>query len=107
MHLISLAEDELKIELQGVQYSSVSNATKQNSVEDMEAGGESLPDFQQIAEDAANISKVVMPRKKMRLYEAMQLKRHGINQYTISQRVLLSANSFVNEQYPIKVIPNK
>ncbi|CAK9161765.1 unnamed protein product [Ilex paraguariensis] len=65
--------DELKIELQGVQYSSVSNATKQNSVEDTEAGGESLPDFQQIAEDAANISKVVMPRKKRRLYEAMQI----------------------------------
>ncbi|CAK9179655.1 unnamed protein product [Ilex paraguariensis] len=67
--------DELKIELQDVQCSSVSNATKQNSVEDTEAGGESLPDFQQIAQDAANISKMVMPRKKRRLYEAMQVNK--------------------------------
>ncbi|CAK9144638.1 unnamed protein product [Ilex paraguariensis] len=52
--------------------SSVSNTSKQNSADDTEAGGESLPDLQQIAEDAANISKFVMSRKKRRLYEAMQ-----------------------------------
>ncbi|CAK9167541.1 unnamed protein product [Ilex paraguariensis] len=63
--------DELKIELQGVQYSSVSNTSKQNSVDETEAGGESLPDLQQIAEDAASISKVVTSRKKRRLYEAI------------------------------------
>ncbi|CAK9167542.1 unnamed protein product [Ilex paraguariensis] len=74
-HEMSILEkqyhDELKIELQGVQYSSVSNTSKQNSVDDTEAGGESLPDLQQIAEDAASISKVVTSRKKRRLYEAI------------------------------------
>ena len=66
--------DELKMELQGVQYPSVSNANKQNSTDDTEDGEEPLPDLQQVAEDAANMSKVVMSRKKRKLYEAMQVK---------------------------------
>ncbi|KAA8530201.1 hypothetical protein F0562_004910 [Nyssa sinensis] len=65
--------DELKMELQGVQYSSVSNVNKQKSAEDAEAQEDSLPDMQQIVEDNANLSKVVMSRKKRRLYEAMQI----------------------------------
>ena len=66
--------NELQLELQGVQYSSsVSNVNKRSSVEDTEAGEESLPDMQQIAEDSTTMSKVVMSRKKRRLYEAMQV----------------------------------
>ncbi|CAL5371802.1 unnamed protein product [Camellia sinensis] len=65
--------DELKMELQGVQYSSVSNANKQNSAEDMEAGEKSLSDLQQVEKDHANIEKVVMSRKKRGLLEAMKI----------------------------------
>ena len=66
--------NELQLELQGVQYSSsVSNMNKQSSVEDAEAWEESLPNMQQIAEDTTTMSKVVMSRKKRRLYEAMQV----------------------------------
>ncbi|KAA8548142.1 hypothetical protein F0562_004597 [Nyssa sinensis] len=65
--------DKLKMELQCVQYSPVSNVNKQTSAEDAEAREDSLPDMQQIAEDSANMSKVVMSRKKRRLYEAMQI----------------------------------
>ncbi|XP_010660865.1 pescadillo homolog isoform X2 [Vitis vinifera] len=76
--------NELQLELQGVQYSSsVSNMNKQSSVEDTEAWEESLPDMQQIAEDTTTMSKVVMSRKKRRLYEAMQIgkerKRAHVN----------------------------
>lgn len=65
--------DELKMELQGVQYSSVSNANKQNSAEDVEAGEKSLSDLQQVEKDHANIEKVVMSRKKRGLLEAMKI----------------------------------
>ncbi|KAK9272607.1 hypothetical protein L1049_002982 [Liquidambar formosana] len=76
--------DELKMELQGIQYSSsVSNMNKQISVEDTGAREEPVPDLQQIAEDTVNMSKVVMSRKKRRLYEAMQIgkerKRSNVN----------------------------
>lgn len=76
--------NELQLELQGVQYSSsVSNMNKQSSVEDAEAWEESLPNMQQIAEDTTTMSKVVMSRKKRRLYEAMQIgkerKRAHVN----------------------------
>lgn len=76
--------NELQLELQGVQYSSsVSNMNKQSSVEDTEAWEESLPNMQQIAEDTTTMSKVVMSRKKRRLYEAMQIgkerKRAHVN----------------------------
>lgn len=66
--------DELKMELQGVQYSAaISKVDKQSSDQESEGGEDSaLPD-QQIADDNANLSKVVMSRKKRKLYEAMQV----------------------------------
>ncbi|EXC20337.1 Pescadillo-like protein [Morus notabilis] len=73
--------DELKMELQGVSYSS--STSKQVSVEETEVREESLPDAEQIAQDTANMSKVVMSRKKRRLYEAIEIgkqrKRDEIN----------------------------
>ncbi|KAK6928379.1 BRCT domain [Dillenia turbinata] len=67
--------DELKIELQGVGYSSAPSAITQNTSEDAEAKEESGPNLNQIAEDAASMAKVAMPRKKRRLYEAMQISK--------------------------------
>ncbi|KAK1576815.1 hypothetical protein Q3G72_016686 [Acer saccharum] len=63
--------DELKMELQVTQ-SSALDTNKQSSGEDMEAREESLPDIQQIANDTANMSKVLMSCKKRGLYEAMK-----------------------------------
>lgn len=74
--------DELKTELQGIPYSS--SATKQTSVEDMEVGEVSLPDLQQVAEDTTNMSKVMMPRKKRGLLEAIQVKLPTILKYFFS-----------------------
>lgn len=67
--------EELKMELKGVQYSAGSNANKQNSAEDTEAAEESLPEaqVQQVAEDVASMAKVLMPRRKRKLYEAMKI----------------------------------
>ncbi|KAK3033058.1 hypothetical protein RJ639_035684 [Escallonia herrerae] len=62
--------DELIMELQGVQKSSVSNLSNNESAEN---GGESVPDLQQIAEDAANMPSVMMSRKKRGLLKAMQI----------------------------------
>ncbi|KDO55160.1 hypothetical protein CISIN_1g040664mg [Citrus sinensis] len=63
--------DELKMELDGFKYSSsVSDATKQKSGEDMETGEEPLPDVQQISTE--DMSKLLMSRKKRGLYEAMK-----------------------------------
>lgn len=59
---------ELKMELQGEQYSSVSNAAL--NIETSEA---SAPDNPQIDEDVTNMSKVIMTRKKRKLYEAMKV----------------------------------
>ncbi|PON84254.1 Pescadillo [Trema orientale] len=74
-------EDEIKIELQGASYSSA--APNQTSAEDMEVGEESLPDLQQVAEDTTSMSKVMMPRKKRGLLEAImkgkQRKRDQVN----------------------------
>ncbi|XP_052197651.1 pescadillo homolog [Diospyros lotus] len=67
--------DELKMELEGAQYSSVLSLNKQKPSEEVEAGEESILDLQQVADDAANMSKVVMSRRKRRLYEAMQIGR--------------------------------
>ncbi|KAH7577312.1 hypothetical protein JRO89_XS01G0235000 [Xanthoceras sorbifolium] len=64
--------DELKMELQSTQSSSASDMNKQSSGEDMEAREESLPDMQQIANDTANMSKILMSRKKRGLYEAIK-----------------------------------
>lgn len=64
--------DELKMELDGFKYSSsVSAATKQKSDEDMETFEEPLPDVQQIS--TADMSKLLMSRKKRGLYEAMKV----------------------------------
>ncbi|CDP02070.1 unnamed protein product [Coffea canephora] len=60
--------DELKLELQGTQYPSIVDTVKQN-----DAVEESFSNLLQITEDADNMSKVVMPRKKRKLYEAMQI----------------------------------
>jgi len=67
--------EELKMELKGVQYSAGSNANKQNSAEDTQAAEESLPEaqVQQVAEDVASMAKVLMPRRKRKLYEAMKI----------------------------------
>lgn len=65
--------DELKMELNGVQYSAGSSANKQNSAEETKAGEESLPESQQDADDAANLSTVLMSRKKRKLLEAMEI----------------------------------
>lgn len=64
--------EEVKMELQGVPYSS--SVTTQTSVQDMEVGEESLPDLQQVAEDTTNMSKVMMSRKKRGLLEAIEVK---------------------------------
>ncbi|KAK6913075.1 BRCT domain [Dillenia turbinata] len=67
--------DELKMELQGVGYSSIPSDKDQNTIEDAEAKEESGPDPNQIADDAASMAKVAMPRKKRRLYEAIQISK--------------------------------
>ncbi|KAK9119796.1 hypothetical protein Scep_017889 [Stephania cephalantha] len=75
--------DELKMELQGVPYTtreSISNETdRQSPAETTDGKEESLinvlpdPDPDQIAKDASSMATVVMSRKKRRLYEAMQI----------------------------------
>ncbi|KAL0422847.1 UNVERIFIED_CONTAM: Pescadillo [Sesamum latifolium] len=60
--------EELKVELQGAEYSAPSS-----DIEGRDAEGDTIPDLQQLAEDAANMSKVVMPRKKRKLLEAMEI----------------------------------
>lgn len=64
---------ELKKELHGEQFSSIPSAIKSKSAEDSGDGAEILPELQRVADDAANMSKVVMSRKKRRLYEAMKI----------------------------------
>ncbi|KAF8399759.1 hypothetical protein HHK36_015630 [Tetracentron sinense] len=65
--------EQLKMELQGELYSaSLSNKNMQSSVEITETREEFLPDLEQVVEDAASMSKVLMSRKKRSLYEAMQ-----------------------------------
>jgi pescadillo protein len=64
--------DELKLEVDGVQYSSTASDNKQSSSKGTEAR-ESEPDLQQIVQDYANRSTVVMSRRKRGMYEAMQV----------------------------------
>lgn len=64
--------DELKLEVDGVQYSSTASDNKQRSSKGTEAR-ESEPDLQQIVQDYANRSTVVMSRRKRGMYEAMQV----------------------------------
>lgn len=67
--------DELKLELQGGKYpSAISKLDKQLPDQENEGGEDTnLPDYQQMAEDTDNLSKVMMSRKKKNLYEAMQV----------------------------------
>lgn len=64
--------NELKLEVDGVQYSSIASDNKQSSSKETEAR-ESEPDLQQIVQDHANRSTVVMSRRKRGLYEAAQV----------------------------------
>lgn len=64
---------ELKKELHGEQFSSIPSVIKSKSAEDTGDVEEILPELQRVADDAANMSKVVMSRKKRRLYEAMKV----------------------------------
>ncbi|XAR51908.1 hypothetical protein NMG60_11006704 [Bertholletia excelsa] len=70
--------EELKKELQGFQFSSILNANKQNTTEDREAHEEeSVPDLQQEVADAANMSKVVMSRRRRKIYEAIEIGKQA------------------------------
>ncbi|KAK6136663.1 hypothetical protein DH2020_029607 [Rehmannia glutinosa] len=60
--------EELNLELQGSQYSALSS-----DIEVKDAEGDAVPNMQQIVEDAANMSKVLMPRRKRKLLEAMEI----------------------------------
>ncbi|KAK6159547.1 hypothetical protein DH2020_006861 [Rehmannia glutinosa] len=60
--------EELNLELQGSQYSALSS-----DIEAKDAEGDAVPNMQQIVEDAANMSKVLMPRRKRKLLEAMEI----------------------------------
>ncbi|KAJ6834593.1 pescadillo-like protein [Iris pallida] len=64
--------DELNMELQGITYSSsIKNPTA--STEIVDSKDDKAIDPEQVAEDARNLSKVSMSRKKRKLYEAMQI----------------------------------
>jgi pescadillo protein len=65
--------DELKMEVKGVQDSSTASDNKQSSSKEMEAREESEPDLEQMAQDHANMSKIVMSRNKRNLLEAMEV----------------------------------
>ncbi|KAK6159546.1 hypothetical protein DH2020_006860 [Rehmannia glutinosa] len=60
--------EELNLELQGSQYSALSS-----DIEAKDAEGDAVPNMQQIVEDASNMSKVLMPRRKRKLLEAMEI----------------------------------
>lgn len=64
--------NELKLEVDGVQYSSTASDNKQSSSKETEAR-ESEPDLQQIVQDHANRSTVLMSRKKRGLYQAIEV----------------------------------
>lgn len=64
--------DELKMEVDGVQHSSTASDNKQSSSKETEAR-ESEPDLQQIVQDHAKMSEVLMSRRKRGIYEAMQV----------------------------------
>ncbi|PKI79164.1 hypothetical protein CRG98_000456, partial [Punica granatum] len=77
--------DELKMELVGAQYSgAAAHQEKETVAEDAEARDQlSAPDVKQVVEDIDTLSKVVMSRKKRRLYEAMKMgkerKKAGVD----------------------------
>lgn len=61
---------ELKLELQGVHYYANSN-----EVEGKDAEGDAAYDLNQIAEDAANMSKIGMSGKNRKQWEAMKVRQ--------------------------------
>ncbi|XP_057969849.1 pescadillo homolog [Malania oleifera] len=78
---------ELKLELQGVQYSaSVSNMEKAEG--ELVGGEESGPNLQQIAEDTSKMSKITMSRKKRGLMEAIEIgkERKRVHVNTLKER---------------------
>ncbi|XP_009782432.1 pescadillo homolog [Nicotiana tabacum] len=64
--------DELKKELGSTQISAASDGNKDSVSEDIDTGGDSLPDIRQISKDADSMSDVLMPRKKRKLLDAMK-----------------------------------
>ncbi|XP_075520846.1 pescadillo homolog isoform X1 [Primulina tabacum] len=62
---------ELNLELQGVQYSVVSNEVEGKD----DAEVETATDINQIAADEANMSKMLMSRKRIKLYDAIDIGR--------------------------------
>ncbi|KAL8027994.1 hypothetical protein ABFX02_14G132600 [Erythranthe guttata] len=68
--------DELKLELKGAPPFS-------QDIDAVGGGDDAISDVQQIADDVSNMSKVVMPRKKRKLLEAMEMskerKRSSVN----------------------------
>lgn len=65
--------DELKKELGSTQISAASGGNKDSVSEDIDTGGDSLPDIRQISKDADSMSDVLMPRKKRKLLDAMKV----------------------------------
>jgi pescadillo protein len=64
--------NELKLEVDGVQYSSTASDNKQSSSKKTEAR-ESEPDLQQIVQDHANMSTVLMSRRMKGILEAIEV----------------------------------
>lgn len=66
--------EELKREFQGAEYSTISNEREKDVPKDNnDANTESVPDEQQIAKDADNMSKMVMSRKRRNILEAAEV----------------------------------
>ncbi|KAL2528919.1 pescadillo-related [Forsythia ovata] len=80
--------DELKMELEVCQYYDRSNVRKQKDDDGTDADEDSLPDLKQISEDADNMSKVLMSRKKRKLLEAMEIgkERKQANNSLLKER---------------------
>ncbi|XP_044465681.1 LOW QUALITY PROTEIN: pescadillo homolog, partial [Mangifera indica] len=98
--------DELKVELQGNPYSSsASDKNKQISGEDGDDGeameDESLPDVQDIANDAANMSTLLMSRKTRGLYEAMKIgkekKKAAVNLLKERKKKIQTQNTRIKQ----------
>lgn len=62
--------EELKREIQGAQYSTISS-----DIEGKDAEDEVMPDLKRQAEDEDSMSKVGMSRKKMKLMKAMEVRK--------------------------------
>lgn len=71
--------DELKKELQGAAYTPMgSNVDEQTSAGEIKAGEESTSNIKQNVEDSANMPLVMMPNKKRKLLEAVQVNSFGL-----------------------------